>query len=320
MTQPTRTQNPQPVNAPAVNVPAVNVPAVNVPVVDVDELVTAHLPLVGHVVREMLARVPAHVRREDLFSAGSEALVAAARGYDPSRGTPFGAFASLRIRGALLDELRSLDWASRSVRGKVRRIEAERDRFVAEHGRVPTPTELATRLDTNTRDITNTHDDAARATLMSLQAAFPDGTDHTAAGTDALTHHDPSPEQTLLDRERIGYLRDAITNLPDRLRTVIEAYYYNQRPMAELATELGVTESRISQLRAEATTLLRNALTHALTPENTTTTTSTTTGKPDGCAARRRTAYYTAVATHGTLHTRLAHTTTTGLPLNPIAA
>jgi RNA polymerase sigma factor FliA len=112
----------------------------------VDELVTAHLPVVGHLVREMLARVPAHVRREDLFSAGSEALVNAARSFDPERGTPFSAFAALRIRGALLDELRGLDWASRSVRGKVRRIEAERDKFVAEHRRVPTAAELADRL------------------------------------------------------------------------------------------------------------------------------------------------------------------------------
>ncbi|OLF04217.1 sigma-70 family RNA polymerase sigma factor, partial [Actinophytocola xanthii] len=159
--------------------------------VGADELVTAHLPLVGHVVRELLARVPAHIRREDLFSAGSEALVAAARAFDPSRGTPFAAFASLRIRGALLDELRGLDWASRSVRGKVRRVEAERDRFVADHGRVPTPTELADRMGTDTRDITAIRDDVARATLTSLQAAFPDGTDHT--GTGGLAHHDPTP-------------------------------------------------------------------------------------------------------------------------------
>lgn len=299
MSQPTQIHTTQPVTA--------NVTA---PVaVDVDELVTAHLPVVGHVVREMLARVPAHVRRDDLFSAGSEALVAAARAYDPSRGTPFAAFASLRIRGALLDELRGLDWASRSVRGKVRRVEAERDRFVAEHGRVPNATELATRLDTDTRQVTAIRDDVARATLMSLQAAFPDGTDHTP--TTGLAHHDPTPEQTLLDRERIGYLHDAIANLPHRLRTVIEAYYFNQRPMAELATELGVTESRVSQLRAEATLLLRDALNTLHTTD-----TPTPTTKPEGCAARRRAAYYAAVAAHGTLRTRLAHTTTTGLPLN----
>jgi RNA polymerase sigma factor FliA len=101
-----------------------------------------------------------------------------------------GAFASLRIRGALLDELRGLHWASRSVRGKVRRIETEPDKFVAEHGRTPTPTELAARLDNDTRQVTAIRDDVARATLTSLQATFPDGTDHTTTG--GLAHHDPT--------------------------------------------------------------------------------------------------------------------------------
>lgn len=104
---------------------------------DMETLVTANLPLVGHLVREVLARVPAHIRREDLFSAGSVALVAAAKAFDPSRGAPFATFAAMRIRGALLDELRGLDWASRSVRGKARKVEAVRDEFVATHGRIP---------------------------------------------------------------------------------------------------------------------------------------------------------------------------------------
>ncbi|OLF14594.1 sigma factor-like helix-turn-helix DNA-binding protein, partial [Actinophytocola xanthii] len=99
-----------------------------------------------------------------------------------------------------------------------------------------------------------------------------------------------------------------------RLRTVIEAYYFNQRPMAELAAELGVTESRISQLRAEATVLLRDAL-NTVHTTNPTPAPATATAQAEGCAARRRTAYYAAVAAHGTLRTRLAHTTTTGLPL-----
>ena len=275
-----------------------------------DELVTAHLPVVGHLVREMLARVPAHVRREDLFSAGSEALVNAARSFDPQRGTPFGAFAALRIRGALLDELRGLDWASRSVRGKVRRIEAERDKFVADHGRVPTSAELAERLDTDTRQVVAVRDDVQRATLLSLQAAFPDGMD--GAGS-AVAERQPSPEELIVDRERIGYLHDAIDNLPARLKTVVEAYYFHNRPMAELAEELGVTESRISQMRAEATALLRDGMNAALRNEPTTQATVGT--ESDGRAARRRASYYAAVAAHGTLRSRLERTTATGMPV-----
>jgi RNA polymerase sigma factor FliA len=281
------------------------------PASTVDELVTAHLPMVGHLVREILARVPAHVRREDLFSAGSEALVAAARGFDPERGAPFGAFASMRIRGALLDELRGLDWASRSVRGKVRRIEAERDKFVADHGRVPTAAELAARLETDTREVVAIRDDVQRATLLSLQAAFPDGVDSAGAAT---AHNGPSPEEMVLDRERVGYLHDAIANLPEKLRAVIEAYYFQNRPMTELAEELGVTESRVSQLRSEATALLRDGMNAALNPERV-----ASAARPEGCAARRRASYYAAVAAHGTLRTRLAQTTATGMPVARIA-
>ena len=277
----------------------------------VDELITAHLPVVGHLVREMLARVPAHVRREDLFSAGSEALVSAARSFDHERGTPFGAFAAMRIRGALLDELRGLDWASRSVRGKVRKLEAARDEFVAAHGRVPTPSELAARLDTDAREVVAVRDDVQRASLLSLQAAFPDGVD--GAGT-AIAERQPSPEQLIVDRERIGYLHDAIDALPERLRMVVEAYYFHNRPMAELAVELGVTESRISQLRAEGIALLRNGMNAQLNPEKLAEAT-----EQDGPAARRRASYYAAVAANGTLRTRLDKTTATGMPVALIA-
>src|SRR5689334_15129313 len=105
---------------------------------ELDDLVRAHLPLVGHLVRELLGRVPAHVSRDDLASAGMAALASAAKNFDPARGTPFTAFAATRIRGALLDELRGLDWASRSVRSRARRVEAAEQQLTATLGRVPT--------------------------------------------------------------------------------------------------------------------------------------------------------------------------------------
>jgi RNA polymerase sigma factor FliA len=192
----------------------------------------------------------------------------------------------------------------------VRRIEAERDRFVADHGRVPSAAELAERLDTDTREVVAVRDDVQRATLLSLQAAFPDGMD--GAGS-AVAERQPSPEELIVDRERIGYLHDAIANLPQRLRTVIEAYYFQNRPMAELAEELGVTESRISQMRAEATALLRDGMNAALRHDPAATVIAE---EPEGRAARRRASYYAAVAAHGTLRTRLEHTTITGLPVS----
>src|SRR3954463_12993637 len=100
-----------------------------------EELIRTHMPLVGHLVRDMLTRIPNHVHRDDLTSAGLHALVTATRNYDAGRGIPFHRFASTRIRGALLDELRSLDWATRSVRTKARTTDAIRQSLAGTLGR-----------------------------------------------------------------------------------------------------------------------------------------------------------------------------------------
>ena len=267
-----------------------------------DDLVRSHLPLVGHLVRELLSRVPAHVGRDDLVSAGMAALATAAKSYDPARGTSFSAFASVRIRGALLDELRGLDWASRSVRGRARRIDAAEQELTAALGRTPTRTELAEVLGVAVDELDAANDDVQRAMVLSLQGF--------AAGTaeDLVTERTPGPEDLILHRERIGYLHDAIEALPERLRTVVTAYFFDERPMAEIAAELGVTESRVSQLRGEALVLLREGLNSQLDPELV-----TTPARPDGCVARRRAAYQAAVAGAGDLTSRLAKTNLFGL-------
>ncbi|MEU4220567.1 sigma factor, partial [Actinoplanes sp. NPDC026623] len=110
---------------------------------ELETMIRENMPLVGHLVREMLFKVPAHVHRDDLASAGYAALVTAAKAFDATRGIPFGRFAAVRVRGALLDELRSMDWASRSVRARARRAEVARQELTAQLGRTPTPTELA---------------------------------------------------------------------------------------------------------------------------------------------------------------------------------
>jgi RNA polymerase sigma factor for flagellar operon FliA len=275
---------------------------------EIEDLVRSHLPLVGHLVREMLGRVPAHVSRDDLTSAGMAALVTAAQGFNPERGTPFGRFASSRIRGALLDELRGLDWASRSVRSRARRLENARQELTAALGRTPTSTELAQTLGVAIDEIDSVEDDVQRAVVLSLQGF--------AAGTaeDMVPEKMAGPEDLLLHRERIGYLSDAIEALPERLRKVVTAYFLDERPMAEIAAELGVTESRISQLRAEALVLLRDGLNSQLNPELV-----TAADRPEGCVARRRESYYSDIAAKGSLTSRLARTTPLGLPVSRIA-
>src|SRR6476660_3245461 len=108
-----------------------------------DQLVREHLPLVQYVVSEVAHRVPSHVSRSDLVSAGMLGLAQAARTFDPSRGIAFDRFASTRIRGALLDELRGRDWASRSVRSRARGLQATQEELTSKLGRTPTPEEIA---------------------------------------------------------------------------------------------------------------------------------------------------------------------------------
>jgi RNA polymerase sigma factor for flagellar operon FliA len=267
-----------------------------------EELIRTHMPLVGHLVRDMLSRIPNHIHRDDLTSAGLHALVTAARGWDPTRGIPFHRFATTRIRGAILDELRSLDWATRSVRTKARASDSTRQSLTTTLGRTPTSEEMAQALGTTTTDLHQIDNDVQRATVLSLQGFA------TSTADDLVSERAPGPEDMLLRREQIGYLHHAIDSLPERLHTVITEYFLKERPMADIAADLGVTESRISQLRAEALSLLKDGLnTHldphlAPSPEN-----------PASVTARRRAGYYAAIAGNTNLHSRLALTNAQGL-------
>lgn len=251
----------------------------------VDELICANTALVGHIVRETMSRVPSHVNRDDLTSAGLLALVQAAHSFDDSRGVPFSRYASTRIRGALLDELRSVDWASRSVRRRARDLDATRAQLASALGRPATDAEVATSAGLSIEDVVANSEDVARASVLSLQA----GEDSDLA--DSFTSSTPTPEQHLEHKERLDYLVEAIAELPERLRTVVEQYFIAERPMAEIAETLGVTESRISQIRAEALVLLRDGINSQLAPEMV-----PAHPREGGRADRRRTAYFDAVA------------------------
>lgn len=282
---------------------AATVPAgVTTDTTTVDELVRTHLPLVGHLVRELINRLPAHVNRDDLVSAGMMALVLSAKSFDAARGVPFGRFAAIRIRGALTDELRTMDWASRAVRGKARELEATRNELAARLGRTPRREEVAHAMGVAVSDLDAVDSDVARASVLSLQGLTPDD------GAELLPTGGDGPESLLLRREQIGYLHDAIAELPERLRTVVEEYFFQQRKMVDIAADLGVTESRVSQLRSEALVLLRAGMRSV----------DASTGLPADESptprkrASARDAYCTAVAARSTLAGRLEATTLLG--------
>lgn len=263
-----------------------------------EDLIRDNLPLVGYLVNELIGRLPAHVSRDDLTSAGLLALVQAAQSYDAARGVPFARFASARIRGALIDELRAYDWASRSVRAKARRRDQAVEELAGALGRTPTQAEIAGYLGVPESEIDAVEEDVVRAVVLSMQG-FAD----PAMLEELVPAGDVSPDERLMATERIGYLNDAVAELPERLRVVVVGYFFEERPMAEIAADLGVTESRVSQMRAEALALLRDGLNAALAPDQV-----AMAERPGGCVARRREAYYAAVAAHSDFRTRLAAT------------
>ena len=253
---------------------------------DMDALITSSIPVVTHIVRETMGRVPSHVSRDDLTSAGLAALVQASKSFDASRGVPFARYAATRVRGAVLDELRGIDWASRSVRRRARDLDATRSQLASILGRSPSNTEIAEAVGMTLAEIAQNDEDIARAQVLSLQGAQDSSLD------DVLPSAGPTPEQLIEHRERLAYLVEAVAELPERLRIVVSDYFLEERPMAEIAAELGVTESRVSQMRAEALVLLRDALNHELDP-----TLLEAHPRPNGSASRRREAYFAAVAT-----------------------
>ncbi len=266
----------------------------------VEELVRANLALVGHLVRDVLNRVPAHVNRDDLTSAGMYALTLSAKSFDPTLGVPFARFAAIRIRGALTDELRTMDWASRAVRGKARELNTVRTELTYSIGREPTRTEIAGAMGMTMGELSGLESDVHRAGLVSLQAL------PSEDGAAAVPASDDHPEQMLIKREQIGYLHDAVVELPAKLRLVVEQYFFGQRRMADIAAELGVTESRVSQLRSEALVLLRAAMNSA--DDNPTDPGAAGRGR----AAAARATYTAAVAGRSNLAERLSVTTLLG--------
>ena len=247
-------------------------------------LICDHLPLVNHLVREVMARVPQHVASDDLRSAGMLALVQAARAFDPSLQVPFSRFASCRIRGALLDELRSVDWASRSVRRREREVEVLRARLRTALGRTPSGKEVAAAGGLTLVQLREHDNDVARASIASTDSLA----DSDGAQTMAVSLLEPV--HVLLHRERMAYLCDAVQQLPPRLRTVVEGYFFQERPMADIAAELGVSDSRISQMRADAVALMRHALDTLLEQEE------PPVDEGPGIRSRRRAAYVRDVA------------------------
>lgn len=211
------------------------------------ELVLENLPLVGYLVADLCAKA-SHLSREDLAAVGAMALVTSSHSFDPDLGVPFGAYARRRILGAMADDMRASDWATRSARTRIKTTLKFQETLTADLGRQPTVDELAAALGVNREEVKTALADASRSV-----STLDEGSATIIA--DGLT-----PEESVLASENQLVLRAAIRALPKKMRHIIEQLYFEDRPVKSLAHELQITHSAVSQQRAEAMRLLRDAL------------------------------------------------------------
>lgn len=224
-------------------------------------MIETNLPLVKHIVFQVAVHFPRHVDRDELARAGALGLVEAAQRYDEKRGVPFERFAAQRIRGAILDAVRAADWAPRSVRNLARRLENAEQRLATRLGRVPSISETAEELGMTKAELNRLQDRMFRSVVLALEHEINDGQDEDMTLVDVLVDHTAvEPLEELENRELQAYLRDAVSLLPERQRLVIVGYFLENKTSQELADFLGVTESRISQLRSEALAALKEGI------------------------------------------------------------
>lgn len=215
---------------------------------DRDRLVLDNLPLVGYLVSEVSSKVRHH-DRDDLASAGAVALVQCAESFDPALGVPFGAYARRRILGAFADEMRAGDWATRTARTRINESGAITETLTQSLGRTPTVEEVALAMGVDTATATTALTDATRIVAP---------LDETTAGFIATTID--SPEHSVLQAEQSQYLRAAVEALPEKMRHIVTQVYLEERPVKDVAAELGLSHAAISQQRAEGIRLLGDAL------------------------------------------------------------
>ena len=228
----------------------------NEPSTEANDLAAEHIDLVQQIVNQVAMRYPRHVDRAELWSAGATGLVEASRSYRAETGIPFNRYATIRIRGSIIDSTRKRDWAVRSLRRRMREVHAAEDRFEVAQGRKPTDEELSDMIGVDIEELKNRRAAAMTSSLLHLDQEDPErvslGERIEERSADRL------PEETLSNREVLGTLTTAIEELPDLQRDVIHRYYLQGEMLQSIADSLGVTEARVSQIRAEAVNAMRS--------------------------------------------------------------
>lgn len=223
--------------------------------VDHHELVARYQGLARQIAGSVHARVPSRVDRDELSSAAMNGLYDAVRRYDPSRGIQFRTYAKHRIRGAVVDALRALDWAPTSVRRRQALVGHAKRVLGSQLGREPSRAEIALHLDISEADVESATCEAADGKPLSLDA--PVGGDADAPTLAETLSHTEEGGLPYVDGQTRGRVIEVLRGLPDRERTAIMLYFLEEMPLKEVGAELGVTESRASQLCTEGIARLR---------------------------------------------------------------
>jgi RNA polymerase sigma factor for flagellar operon FliA len=227
-----------------------------------DRLILTYAPLVKFVAGRLGSGLPAHVDEGDLVSYGLLGLIGAIERYDPDREIKFETYAIARIKGAIIDELRALDWVPRSVRSRAREIERAIGELEAKLGVAPTDEQIAEKLGITVEELEDSLTDISRSSIAALDELWSvSGDGDQVSLMDTLEDTSgPRPAEALDETEMREALADAIARLPEREKLVVTLYYYEELTLREIGEVLGVTESRVSQLHTKAILRLKARL------------------------------------------------------------
>jgi RNA polymerase sigma factor for flagellar operon FliA len=231
------------------------------------QLLARHLPLVHHVARQVLRTLTVDVELDDLVSAGSMGLINAIDSFDRSRGLAFSTYAAPRIRGAILDDLRRSDTVPRSIRRKQRQLAAAEEALSGSHDRKPADREVANLLGLDIETLWRWRAHTHEAVQVSLDQPINTGPGRTAMPAELIEGTSGRlTEEEVTHREEVAVLRDEILRLKERERIVLSLYYFEELKLHEIAKVLGLTESRVSQIRSKALLTLRSRMSRLREP------------------------------------------------------
>lgn len=225
-----------------------------------EEIVLQYAPVVKHIANRLAARLPSNFQVDDLIQVGMIGLLESIEKFDPKRGIKFKTYAEIRVRGAMLDDLRSKDWIPRSVRDNSNKLEKAYAELRSQNIDHPTDKQLAKQLDIKPKELDTFLTKSKSIPLVSLDNAKSMGVDESEMNIlDTIpAEEEEDPFSNIIDSEAKEQLIEALDKLPEKEKLVLSLYYNEEMNLKEIGAVFGITESRVSQLRTKAIAMLRS--------------------------------------------------------------